>query len=209
MLWIRFRLDPELFPGFGIICFGSGSRQKGKKKKQKNNKILHLFRFHCTDNTGTVECSIKVIPVADFLNSYFGFSFTFSEMFKIIPARTLNSYKVGAGSRINNSGFTTLQLTNHLYNTFFYLLSCKKTLHHPSPKRPYCGCILTSPGAGEGGGVAGLPVGEGGEVADALAPLDRPVPDLQITTVLLSTNHDKTCISNLQYIDNDFLDDIF
>ena len=126
MLWIRIRLDPELFPGFGIICFGSGSRQKGKKKKQKNNKILHLFRFHCTDNTGTVECSIKVIPVADFLNSYFGFSFTFSEMFKIIPARTLNSYKVGAGSRINHSGFTTLQLTNHLYNTFFYLLSCKK-----------------------------------------------------------------------------------
>jgi hypothetical protein len=39
---------------------------------------------------------------------------------------------------------------------------------------------LTSPGAGEGGGAAArLPVGEGGEVADALAPLDRPVANLR------------------------------
>jgi hypothetical protein len=43
---------------------------------------------------------------------------------------------------------------------------------------------LTSPGAGKGGGGGEggggrLPLGEGGEVADALAPLDGPVPDLQ------------------------------
>jgi hypothetical protein len=43
---------------------------------------------------------------------------------------------------------------------------------------------LTSPGAGKGGGGGEggggrLPLREGGEVADALAPLDGPVPDLQ------------------------------
>ncbi len=46
-------------------------------------------------------------------------------------------------------------------------------------------CVgLTSPGAGKGGGGwegggGRLPLREGGEVADALAPLDGPVPDLQ------------------------------
>jgi hypothetical protein len=46
-------------------------------------------------------------------------------------------------------------------------------------------CVgLTSPGAGKGGGGGEggggrLPLREGGEVADALAPLDGPVPDLQ------------------------------
>ncbi len=43
---------------------------------------------------------------------------------------------------------------------------------------------LTSPGAGKGGGGGEggggrLPLREGGEVTDALAPLDGPVPDLQ------------------------------
>ncbi len=43
---------------------------------------------------------------------------------------------------------------------------------------------LTSPGAGKGGGGwegggGRLPLREGREVADALAPLDGPVPDLQ------------------------------
>ena len=58
---------------------------------------------------------------------------------------------------------------------FFHRLEVEETItRHKEPRR------LTSPGAGEGGGGGGscLPVGEGGEVADALAALDGPIPDL-------------------------------
>jgi hypothetical protein len=70
---------------------------------------------------------------------------------------------------------------------------CEKTEECERKKPTFYYCLfffiricvgLTSPGAGKGGGGGEggggrLPLREGGEVTDALAPLDGPVPDLQ------------------------------
>ena len=42
MLWIRIRSDPELFPGYGIICSGSGPDPARMKKKRNKNFISNF-----------------------------------------------------------------------------------------------------------------------------------------------------------------------
>ena len=60
VLGIRIRLNPELFPRSGIICFGSRSRLKWKKINNPNCNFFALITHN------TVKCSLKVIAVGWF-----------------------------------------------------------------------------------------------------------------------------------------------